>query len=207
MSGMNTFNGKQWKALMSHCLDKKIIKSHLNINNNLRWPVLCQGHLVFTDSFSIASVKVPIVTVHVADPEYVGGGLMRLDHDLFEKILVKDIFMVTEDGLFKNGKQISEWRYINTASTAGFVKLIQDTEKNAKSTHTEGELKNYIDHFWFDKTYISRMADMTEAFSGIAHILPSYGRLSENGNYQMPTMYCEYGLDNTVQSMYAPKRY
>lgn len=205
MSDMNTFDGKQWKALMAHCLDKKGTKKH--INDNLRWPVLCQGHLVFTDSFSIASVKVPIVTVHAADPEYVSGGLMRLDHDLFEKVLVKDIFTVTEDGLFKNGKQISEWRYINTASTAGFVKLIQDTEKNAKSPHTEGELKNYIDHFWFDKTYVSRMAEMTEAFSGLAHILPSYGKLCENGNYQMPTMYCEYGLDNTVQSMYAPKRY
>ena len=121
MSDMNTFDGKQWKALMAHCLDKKIIKKR--INNNLHWPVLCQGHLVFTDSFSIASVKVPIVTVHAADPEYVGGGLMRLDHDLFEKVLVKDIFTVTEDGLFKNGKQISEWRYINTASTAGFTSI------------------------------------------------------------------------------------
>ena len=201
---MNTFTGKQWNAMMAHCQDKKIIKN--NANDNLRWPVLSNGHLMFTDSFSILSVKVPIVTVHAADPEYVGGGLTRLDFDIFEKVLCKDTMMVTEDGLFKNGKQISEWRYINTAQTAMFYKVIKDGRDMAGKMN-DMELRNFSDHYGIGHKYLSRISDVANSLKGAVRVLPSGGKYNEETKrFTVPLFYCEFATNNEIEGVYAPIR-
>ena len=190
--------------MLAHCCDKKIVNR--NTNDNLRWPVFSNGHLLFTDTFSILSVKVPVTTVHVADPEYIGGGLTRLDFDLFEKVLCKDTMTVTEDGLFKNGKQISEWRYINTAQTAMFYKVIKDGRDMAGKM-TDVELRNMADHYGIGHKYISKIADMANSLKGAMRILPSGGKYNEEiGRFAAPMFYCEFAQNNEIEGVYAPIR-
>ena len=209
---MNTFTGKQWKALIAHCKDKK--KMDRTTNDNLRWPVLDQGHLIFTDTRCMVSVEVPIVTVHSADPEYVGGGLVRLDYDLWEdKILAKDTYIVTEDGLFKNGKQISEWRYINTATTKGFQQLMDRAHNNAAKMDSD-ELSFYWESHMFSYKMLQRMSDLAVAFGDNPRIIavcehieydPSKGDSFTNPRrFGLPTIYCEFALELAAQ--YAPMR-
>lgn len=196
---MNTFTGKQWKALMSHCIDKRKISQ--STNDNFHWPVLSNGHLVFSDTYCIVSVKVPIVTVHAANPEYIPGGLMRLDQDLFDKILMKDVFMITEDGLFKNGKQISEWKYVYNATAASFSKLIDDAQKMLGKM-TSDSLQNCVNHFGISHKYLTKMADVADSLGGPVKLYPVGGERTSETTFKVPMFLAEFGPE--ITGVYAP---
>lgn len=198
---MNTFTGKQWKALMAHCMDKRKVTQ--TTDDNLRWPVLSNGHLIFSDKNCIVTFKVPFVEVHAADPEYIPGGLMRLDQDLSEKILVKDIFMITEDGLYKNGKLISPWRYVHNGTVSSFYKLVKDSKESLGKMTTDS-LQNCVNYFGIGHKYITKIADLADALGGAIKLYPVGGERMSDTTFKVPTFVAEFGPD--ITGVYAPVR-
>lgn len=198
---MNTLTGKQWKALMAHCMDKR--KMTRTTDDNLRWPVLFNGNLIFSDRNCIVTFKVPFVEVHAADPEYISGGLLRLDQDLWDKILVKDTFVITEDGLFKNGKLISPWRYVHNA-TASFYYSYVKVCKDSFGKMTNDSLQNCINHFGIGHKYLTKIADLADSLGTAVKFYPTGGERTSDTTFKVPTFLAEFGPE--ITGVYAPVR-
>lgn len=204
------FTGKQFKALMANCIERnKLVKGSAE---NLHYPVLSAGgKLIFTDSYTMVSVETSLVTVQSADKQYVDGGLMRLDFDLWEKILVKDKFEINEIGLYKNGKLFGTWKYVNTATSSGFADII-DTAKNKAASGTMDDMRYYYQNFCFRGKYLSRMTDIAEAFDCCVNVIPCINVVPDSENqpfgkrYQHTESFCEfpycsYNICGVVMSM------
>ena len=118
------FGGKEWKALIDFCWDKK-----LGVKDYLKHPILdAHGYIHFTDSYIIVRRKVGFLTVQ---PPYTENNFLTyLDNDPFDKVLVKDQFFLTKDDLYKNGKQVARWEH--TAISGRMVDLWSLVE-NAKN--------------------------------------------------------------------------
>lgn len=198
---MNTFTGKQWKALMAHCMDKrKVIQT---TDDNFRWPVLSNGNLIFSDKNCIVTFKVPFVEAHSADTEYIPGGFMRLEQDLSDKILVKDTFIITEDGLFKNGKLISPWRYVHNATASSFCNLVK-ASKDSLGKMTNDSLQNCVNHFGIGRKYLTKIADLADALGGAIKLYPVGGERTSDTTFKAPVFLAEFGPD--ITGVYAPVR-
>lgn len=121
------FGGKEWKALIDFCVDKK----NGDVRNYLRHPILdAHGYLHFTDSFIIVRRKVDVLTVQ---PPYNESNFVTyLDNDPFDKVLVKDQFFLTKDDLYKNGKQDSRWEHTAISGrTVDLWSLVENAKNHA----------------------------------------------------------------------------
>lgn len=200
------FNGKQWKALLEHCYKYKRGTRSSLILQGLKYPILSNGYLYFTDNIGIVRTY---VGVHFADKKTV-----RLD--LSRKILVKDIVKIDEAGVEIDASSGSilyyHWEDIHPSiEKVQFDELFENVEKSFGLNDKERDI--YSNSMAFGESIVSKIADMTKAFGGHVNIFPTVPGSDDKKAY-LPVLYTRYinstmlgGINVEATAIYAPYRF
>lgn len=156
--------GREWKALMEHCLAAKVEPANKN-SEILHYPIIYKGDLYFTDSYKM--IRAESCDLVKSFPE---NGTIFLKYDVLEtKIAASDSIIITEEGLFLNYKQIGTWETVERMLSKSLYEIMEDARNNKFNADKEAT-ERFFQDFMIDTDSLKVIYDTSKAFKTGAHL-------------------------------------